>query len=321
MRPLTARQQEVLELLKRHLETTGMPPTRAEISRELGFKSPNAAEEHLKALARKGAIEIVAGASRGIRIIDDSANDEEEEGLPLIGRVAAGEPILAEQHIEGTYRVDANMFKPQADFLLKVYGQSMKDIGILDGDLLAVHSTKDVRNGQIVVARIEDEVTVKRLERKGAIEIVAGASRGIRIIDDSANDEEEEGLPLIGRVAAGEPILAEQHIEGTYRVDANMFKPQADFLLKVYGQSMKDIGILDGDLLAVHSTKDVRNGQIVVARIEDEVTVKRLERKGSVIYLHAENEEFQPIVVNLEEQPHFEIEGIAVGIIRNNAWM
>ena len=104
MRPLTARQQEVLELLKRHLETTGMPPTRAEISRELGFKSPNAAEEHLKALARKGAIEIVAGASRGIRIIDDSANDEEEEGLPLIGRVAAGEPILAEQHIEGTYR-------------------------------------------------------------------------------------------------------------------------------------------------------------------------------------------------------------------------
>ncbi|MDU4396456.1 MAG: transcriptional repressor LexA, partial [Haemophilus parainfluenzae] len=109
--------------------------------------------------------------------------------------------------------------------------------------------------------------------------------------------------------------------EGTYRVDANMFKPQADFLLKVYGQSMKDIGILDGDLLAVHSTKDVRNGQIVVARIEDEVTVKRLERKGSVIYLHAENEEFQPIVVNLEEQPHFEIEGIAVGIIRNNAWM
>ena len=120
MRPLTARQQEVLELLKRHLETTGMPPTRAEISRELGFKSPNAAEEHLKALARKGAIEIVAGASRGIRIIDDSANDEEEEGLPLIGRVAAGEPILAEQQIEGTYRGDAKMFKPQADFLLKV---------------------------------------------------------------------------------------------------------------------------------------------------------------------------------------------------------
>ena len=207
MRPLTVRQQEVLDLLKRHLETTGMPPTRAEISRELGFKSPNAAEEHLKALSRKGAIEIIPGASRGIRILDNSAN------------------------------------------------------------------------------------------------------------------EEFDGLPLVGRGAAGEPILAEQRIEATYRVDADMFKPQADFLLKVYGQSMKDIGILDGDLLAVHSTKDVRNGQIVVARIEDEVTVKRLEKKGSIIYLHAENEEFDPIVVNLEEQENFEIEGIAVGIIRNNAWM
>lgn len=207
MRPLTARQQEVLDLLKRHLETTGMPPTRAEISRELGFKSANAAEEHLKALSRKGAIEIIPGASRGIRILDNSSNDE------------------------------------------------------------------------------------------------------------------FDGLPLVGRVAAGEPILAEQHIEATYRVDADMFKPQADFLLKVYGLSMKNVGILDGDLLAVHSTKDVRNGQIVVARIEDEVTVKRLEKKGSIIYLHAENEEFDPIVVNLEEQKDFEIEGIAVGIIRNNAWM
>ena len=128
MRPLTTRQQEVLDLLKRHLETTGMPPTRAEISRELGFKSPNAAEEHLKALSRKGAIEIIPGASRGIRILDNSTN-EEFDGLPLVGRVDAGEPILAEQHIEATYRVDADMFKPQADFLLKIYGQSMKDIG------------------------------------------------------------------------------------------------------------------------------------------------------------------------------------------------
>lgn len=208
IKALTARQQEVYDLLKRHLETTGMPPTRAEISKELGFRSPNAAEEHLKALARKGVIEILSGTSRGIRLLVD-----------------------------------------------------------------------------------EDEKT------------------------------EDEGLPLVGRVAAGEPILAEQHIEGTYKVDANMFKPQADFLLKVYGQSMKDIGILDGDLLAVHSTKDVRNGQVIVARIEDEVTVKRLERKGSIIYLHAENEEFAPIVVDLNQQPNFEIEGIAVGIIRNNAWM
>ena len=208
MKPLTARQQEVYDFLKHHLETTGMPPTRAEISKELGFRSPNAAEEHLKALAKKGVIEIVSGASRGIRLL------------------------------------------------------------------------------------LEDN-----------------------------NVEEESSLPLIGRVAAGEPILAEQHIEGTYHIDPAMFKPQADFLLKVYGQSMKDIGILDGDLLAVHSTKDVRNGQVVVARIEDEVTVKRLERKGSIIYLHAENEEFAPIVVDLTQRPHFEIEGIAVGIIRNNAWM
>ena len=207
MKPLTARQQEVYDFLKHHLETTGMPPTRAEISKELGFRSPNAAEEHLKALAKKGVIEIVSGTSRGIRLL------------------------------------------------------------------------------------LED------------------------------NGQEEPGLPLIGRVAAGEPILAEQHIEGTYHVDPTMFKPQADFLLKVYGQSMKDIGILDGDLLAVHSTKDVRNGQVVVARIEDEVTVKRLERKGSTVYLHAENEEFAPIVVDLAQPTQFEIEGIAVGIIRNNAWM
>ena len=207
MKPLTARQQEVYDFLKHHLETTGMPPTRAEISKELGFRSPNAAEEHLKALAKKGVIEIVSGTSRGIRLL------------------------------------------------------------------------------------LED------------------------------NGQEEPGLPLIGRLAAGEPILAEQHIEGTYHVDPAMFKPQADFLLKVYGQSMKDIGILDGDLLAVHSTKDVRNGQVVVARIEDEVTVKRLERKGSTVYLHAENEEFAPIVVDLTQPTQFEIEGIAVGIIRNNAWM
>ena len=207
LKALTARQQEVYDFLKHHLETTGMPPTRAEISRELGFRSPNAAEEHLKALARKGVIEIVSGMSRGIR-------------------------LLLEQ-----------------------------------------------------------------------------------------DEPEEEGLPLVGRVAAGEPILAEQHIEATYKVDANMFKPHADFLLKVSGESMKDIGILDGDLLAVHSTKDVRNGQVIVARIDNEVTVKRLERQGPIIYLHAENEDFEPIVVNLAEEPYFEIEGIAVGIIRNNAWM
>lgn len=167
MRPLTARQEEVLQLIKDTMLNTGMPPTRAEIARELGFKSANAAEEHLKALARKGVIEILPGTSRGIKLNTPLEDQLEELGLPLIGRVAAGEPILAEEHIEGHYRVDPSLFKPSADFLLRVNGMSMKDIGILDGDLLAVHRTTDVHNGQVVVARVEDDVTVKRLEKKG----------------------------------------------------------------------------------------------------------------------------------------------------------
>jgi len=164
MKALTARQQQVYDLIRDHINQTGMPPTRAEIATQLGFRSPNAAEEHLKALARKGVIEIVSGASRGIRLMM-----EEADGLPLIGRVAAGEPLLAEQHIEGHYSVDPELFKPNADFLLRVSGMSMKDIGIMDGDLLAVHKTEDVRNGQVVVARIDDEVTVKRLKKQGNI--------------------------------------------------------------------------------------------------------------------------------------------------------
>lgn len=168
MRPLTPRQSEILELIKNNILDTGMPPTRAEIADRLGFKSANAAEEHLKALAKKGMIEIMQGTSRGIKLLVPLQDEEFEDGLPLIGRVAAGEPILAQQHVEGHYNLDASMFKPTADFLLRVHGDSMKDIGILDGDLLAVHSTKDVRNGQVVVARVEDEVTVKRLEQKGS---------------------------------------------------------------------------------------------------------------------------------------------------------
>lgn len=164
MKELTTRQQQVYDLIRDHIAQTGMPPTRAEIAQQLGFRSPNAAEEHLKALARKGVIEIVTGASRGIRLLME---EEEDQGLPLIGRVAAGEPLLAQEHIECHYQVDPAMFKPSADFLLRVSGMSMKDIGILDGDLLAVHKTQDVRNGQVVVARIEDEVTVKRLNKKG----------------------------------------------------------------------------------------------------------------------------------------------------------
>ena len=159
---LTKRQSEILELIKSHIENTGFPPTRAEIARTFGFRSPNAAEEHLRALARKGAIEMTPGASRGIRIPDAANND----GLPVVGHVAAGSPILAQEHIEEHLQLKADFFTPKADFLLRVKGMSMKDIGILDGDLLAVHKTTDVRNGQVVVARIDDDVTVKRFEKK-----------------------------------------------------------------------------------------------------------------------------------------------------------
>ncbi|MGR6860127.1 transcriptional repressor LexA [Aliivibrio salmonicida] len=206
MKPLTARQQEVFELIKAKIDDSGMPPTRAEIARELGFRSANAAEEHLKALARKQVIEIIPGASRGIRILLQEA------------------------------------------------------------------------------------------------------------------ESEDLGIPLIGQVAAGEPILAQEHVESHYQVDPSMFKPQADFLLRVNGESMKNIGIMDGDLLAVHKTQDVRDGQVVVARVDDDVTVKRLERKGSVVFLHAENEEFSPIEVDLTSQS-LSIEGLAVGVIRSTTWM
>lgn len=164
MKALTLRQSQVLEIIKDHIQQTGMPPTRAEIAGILGFKSANAAEEHLKALARKGVITMMPGTSRGIRLIED---EPEETGLPLIGRVAAGEPILAQQHIESHYQLDPSLFHPTADFLLRVQGMSMKNIGIMDGDLLAVHKTQEVRNGQVVVARLDDEVTVKRFQRKG----------------------------------------------------------------------------------------------------------------------------------------------------------
>lgn len=166
MRPLTPRQAEIYQLIKDAIEDTGMPPTRAEIARQLGFKSANAAEEHLKALARKGFIEILPGTSRGIRLLMEEASND-EQGLPLIGQVAAGEPILAQQHVESHYAVDPSLFRPHADFLLRVHGDSMKDIGILDGDLLAVHSTQVAQNGQVVVARVDEDVTVKRLQQKG----------------------------------------------------------------------------------------------------------------------------------------------------------
>ncbi len=204
LRPLTKRQQQIYDLIKDKIKDTGMPPTRAEIAKFFGFKSANAAEEHLKALAKKGYIEMLAGTSRGIRLVEEQLEDE--------------------------------------------------------------------------------------------------------------------GLPLIGRVAAGEPILAQEHVEEHYKMDGNLFHPSADYLLRVNGESMKDIGIMDGDLLAVHQTTDVQNGQVIVARVEDDVTVKRFKREGNIVYLHAENEAFDPIKVDLASQ-QFNIEGIAVGIIRSGSWM
>ncbi|GAA3544011.1 transcriptional repressor LexA [Zobellella aerophila] len=169
MKTLTPRQTQVLDIIKAHMQQTGMPPTRAEIANILGFRSANAAEEHLKALAKKGVISVMPGTSRGIRLLQEEEPEvvNPDSGLPLIGRVAAGEPILAQQHIESYYQLDPSLFRPQADFLLRVSGMSMKNIGIMDGDLLAVHKTQDIHNGQVVVARLDDEVTVKRFQRKG----------------------------------------------------------------------------------------------------------------------------------------------------------
>lgn len=181
---LTARQQQILELIQNAIARTGAPPTRAEIATELGFKSANAAEEHLQALARKGAIELVSGTSRGIRLKGDSLQSINESRskqfskqfalpipslsqlcLPLIGRVAAGSPILAQEHVEQSYSIESSMFRHKPDYLLKVKGMSMQGAGIMDGDLLAVQSASDARNGQIVVARLGEEVTVKRFRR------------------------------------------------------------------------------------------------------------------------------------------------------------
>ncbi|MBT0569239.1 transcriptional repressor LexA [Curvibacter sp. CHRR-16] len=216
---LTARQQQILDLIHNTMQRTGAPPTRAEIAQELGFKSANAAEEHLQALARKGVIELVSGTSRGIRL-----------------------------------RSVANPLRqPSHQISLPIPGLA------------------------------------------------------------------QLALPLIGRVAAGSPILAQEHVDQTYYVENSLFQQQPDYLLRVRGMSMRDAGIMDGDLLAVRSTKDVKNGQIVVARLGDEVTVKRFRRNKNVIELHPENPDYTTIVVQPEDP--FEIEGLAVGLIRNTMLM
>ena len=162
VKTLTKRQSQILDLIRNAIETSGMPPTRAEIANHLGFRSANAAEDHLRALARKGVIELRPGSSRGIRLLSPA-------GLPVIGEVSAGHPILATEHIENYYQLPSSLFHPRADFLLQVRGMSMKDAGILHHDLLAVHKTHEASNGKIVVARIEDDVTVKQFRRRGSI--------------------------------------------------------------------------------------------------------------------------------------------------------
>ncbi len=218
---LTARQQQILDLIQSAIARTGAPPTRAEIATELGFKSANAAEEHLQALARKGVIELVSGTSRGIRLKSD-----------------------------------------------------------------ALHAINESRNKQY------------SFQLPSLAQLV---------------------LPLIGRVAAGSPILAQEHIDQTYYLESTLFQRKPDYLLKVRGMSMRDAGIMDGDLLAVQATKDAKNGQIIVARLGDEVTVKRFRRNKHLIELHPENPDYQTIVIEPGEP--FEIEGLAVGLIRNTMLM
>jgi repressor LexA len=196
MRPLTPRQAEILQLIKTYQQDSGMPPTRAEIAQQLGFKSANAAEEHLKALAKKGVIEMMPGTSRGIRLVD--TDEPEQLGLPLIGKVAAGQPILATEHVQDYYQVDASLFKPHADFLLRVQGMSMQDIGILDGDLLAVHKTTQAQPGQVIVARVDEEVTVKRFQRDGNTVLLQPENKNFDVIkvDLRAQHFAVEGLAV-----------------------------------------------------------------------------------------------------------------------------
>ena len=215
MRDLTSRQQEILALIQQHIAETGFPPTRAEIAAELGFRSPNAAEEHLKALARKGVIELTSGASRGIRLrlLPDAQGSDIPSAvqlalsLPLVGRVAAGSPILSEEHVEASYALDPNLFDERPDYLLKVRGMSMRDAGILDGDLLAVRRTQEARNGQIVVARVGDEVTVKRLRRRGhAIELLPeNPDYSPIVVDDRSGEFALEGIG-VGLLRGGKAL-------------------------------------------------------------------------------------------------------------------
>ena len=200
MRDLTSRQQEILQFIRHKIEATGLPPTRVEIAQEFGFRSPNAAEEHLKVLSRKGVLELFPGASRGIRLMNGG-------GLPVVGRVAAGNPILAQEYIEAHYQIDSSLFAPRADYLLKVSGMSMKNAGILDGDLLVVHRSNEARKGQIVVARLDDEVTVQRFNKRGhVVELLPENSDFDPIVVDLRRQELIiEGIG-VGVIRHGKPL-------------------------------------------------------------------------------------------------------------------
>lgn len=204
MAQLTPRQSQVLKIIQEFIAEYGMPPTRADIARELGFRSINAAEEHLKALQKKGVLELIPGASRGIQLKDSL---REQMGLPLIGRVAAGSPILAQEHIETHYRIDPSLFDPQPHYLLRVYGMSMKDAGILDGDLVAVHRTPEVRSRQIVVARLDDEVTVKRYRQDGSLVWLLPENEDFEPIQVDLTSEAMviEGV-VVGVIRNGSPV-------------------------------------------------------------------------------------------------------------------
>jgi repressor LexA len=215
MRDLTPRQQEVLSLIRRHIADTGFPPTRAEIAAQLGFRSANAAEEHLKALARKGVIELTSGTSRGIRLkllpnMDAdgiAAAVQLALSLPLVGRVAAGSPILAQEHVEASYAVDPNLFAEKPDYLLKVRGMSMRDAGILEGDLLAVRQATEARNGQIVVARVDGGVTVKRFRRRGSVIELLAENPDFEpiVVDARSGDFALEGIG-VGLIRSGKAL-------------------------------------------------------------------------------------------------------------------
>ena len=204
MRELTPRQRQILEMIQDFIAESGMPPTRAEIAGELGFKSANAAEEHLRALQRKGVLELLPGASRGIQL-KDSLRDQ--MGLPLVGRVAAGSPILAQEHIEAHYEIDPQLFRPKPHYLLRVHGMSMKNAGILDGDLVAVHRTPEVRSRQIIVARLDDEVTVKRYRQTGTLVSLLPENEDFEIIEVDLKHQSLiiEGV-VVGVIRDGMPL-------------------------------------------------------------------------------------------------------------------